>query len=603
MKNNIWSFISCLATAILLAAGVSYGQEELHRLGLIYEDARDNPNIIQVYKTPVLPGAPNADFVDAVDLSSQMPPIGNQGSQGSCVAWAVGYCHKTHTEWIEHNWNVNLPSHQFSPAFIYNQINGGSDLGARFTDATQLICEQGGANLVDCPYNQNDYTTWPSESAYSHAIPFRGNASYVIDVSNDAGINQVKQRLNNGYTSVLGIWVWSNFDHIGNFNNIYCLADKYGSNRGGHAVTIVGYDDTLSTKDGQGAFKLANSWGTDWGASGYFWMSYIAVKSSVMCHGQAYYASDLIGYQPTLIGRVKITHAARDKMGIRLGVGSRTSPLWSKDFRQWRRNKHNRPFPNNNMVFDMTGGEPHISGGATDTVFVRCIDDSQDGIIGTINFFSGQHLVWGVTGVSSDPPVQIPDHGTYAYAVARILRSHDVGVTQILAPTGIVDSGAVITPQARVRNYGSTVVSFPVTFRIGAFYNNTQNVNNLGAGDSTVVSFANWTASQVGTHTTRCTTALAGDQNPDNDTISGTVTVRVKDVGVTQILAPTGIVDSGAVITPQARVKNFGTNTASFPVTFRIGAFYNNTQNVNNLGAGDSTVVSFANWTASQVGT
>ncbi len=36
----------------------------------------------------------------------------------------------------------------------------------------------------------------------------------------------------------------------------------------GHAVLIVGYDNTLN------AFKYVNSWGTGWGDAGYCWISY-----------------------------------------------------------------------------------------------------------------------------------------------------------------------------------------------------------------------------------------------------------------------------------------------------------------------------------------
>ena len=39
---------------------------------------------------------------------------------------------------------------------------------------------------------------------------------------------------------------------------------------GGHALCIVGYDDKL----GGGAFKIANSWGKNWGKSGFFWLRY-----------------------------------------------------------------------------------------------------------------------------------------------------------------------------------------------------------------------------------------------------------------------------------------------------------------------------------------
>jgi len=37
---------------------------------------------------------------------------------------------------------------------------------------------------------------------------------------------------------------------------------------GGHCITIVGYDDA------KGAWKLRNSWGTNWGMNGYCWIKY-----------------------------------------------------------------------------------------------------------------------------------------------------------------------------------------------------------------------------------------------------------------------------------------------------------------------------------------
>ncbi|MCX6841689.1 MAG: metallophosphoesterase, partial [candidate division WOR-3 bacterium] len=150
----------------------------------------------------------------------------------------------------------------------------------------------------------------------------------------------------------------------------------------------------------------------------------------------------------------------------------------------------------------------------------------------------------------------------------------DVGCTRILAPAGTVDSGTMTTPQARVKNFGTATASFPVTFTIGTFYADTTDVSNLAPGDSVTVNFSNWVSTQTGTFATHCSTALSGDRIHTNDTLSGTVTVRVLNVGVTLILAPTGIYDSGASVQPQANVKNFGTATASFPVTFTIGTFY-----------------------------
>lgn len=410
---------------LMLTISLGFAAEELHRTGAIYRDARLNPRLIQT--TYIAPQG--RSLLTSIDLSSQMPPVGNQGSQGSCVAWAMAYYHKTHTEWVEHGWNLTSTQNQFSPAFVYNLINSGGDYGSYFDDAMECLVDNGCASMALMPYNQSNCTTWPSETAWSYGTAFRGAGAYWIDASNDAGLTLIKTQLNNGYTVVLGINVYGNFDYISSYNYTYCASQRTGSNRGGHGVTIVGYDDNMSTADGMGAFKLVNSWGTGWGLSGYFWMSYTAVKDPYLSHRQAYYITDRIGYSPTLKVRTQLTHNARTNVDIRFGFGPTSSPRGTKDFFTfYMGTQANQPFPNNKMVFDMSDNIASL--GSDSMMFERCIDNVSDGLTGTINSFSAG-FVGGNSIASTNPPVTIPDYNTAVYAQVNMKIGPNVTPTPI----------------------------------------------------------------------------------------------------------------------------------------------------------------------------
>lgn len=49
---------------------------------------------------------------------------------------------------------------------------------------------------------------------------------------------------------------------------------------GGHATVAYGWDDRIPTYAGAGAFRVANSWGVEWGDRGDFWMPYAALDET-----------------------------------------------------------------------------------------------------------------------------------------------------------------------------------------------------------------------------------------------------------------------------------------------------------------------------------
>jgi hypothetical protein len=192
---------------------------------------------------------------------------------------------------------------------------------------------------------------------------------------------------------------------------------------------------------------------------------------------------------------------------------------------------------------------------------------------------------------------QVPGNDWKQDSCTVVTIARDAGVMHIVAPTGIVDSGAILAPKAMVRNFGTDTISFPAIFTIPG-YVDTEQVTELGPLDSVLVTFADWTAGPVGTFVTRCSTALADDSNAVNDVRSDSVKViiRTTDVGAVRFIAPPDTVDSGTVVAPQVVVYNYGLDAQSFPVRLTVGTFfpiYTDTQQVTDLASRESLTVTF----------
>lgn len=96
------------------------------------------------------------------------PPVGDQGLEGSCVGWAVGYTALGILTYPKYNcWDVA----RRSPNYVFNQIklNGNCTSGSFITEALNLVQIQGDCSWNLMPYVDGDCFTQPNTTQRNEA--------------------------------------------------------------------------------------------------------------------------------------------------------------------------------------------------------------------------------------------------------------------------------------------------------------------------------------------------------------------------------------------------------------------------------------------------
>jgi C1A family cysteine protease len=226
-------------------------------------DARDPRDFRWPPAAAVLPAA--------VDLRRWCPPVFDQGEIGSCTANASCAA----LAFLERR---GPDDRLFSRLFVYyytRQVEGtppADDAGAQIRTVMKVLARTGVPYEQTWPYDppHERYAARPSEDARAEAERHK-----VLFYYRCSTLATVRASLAQGFPVVFG------FSMPENMTSDECR--QYGRVRypepgekllGGHAVLAVGFDDTVVHGDGTGALLVRNSWGSEWGMDGYFWLPY-----------------------------------------------------------------------------------------------------------------------------------------------------------------------------------------------------------------------------------------------------------------------------------------------------------------------------------------
>lgn len=234
---------------------------------------------------------------EAVDLRSEMPPVGTQGDSSSmtCVTFATVYYQMTHyVKRFKHpEWDLTNPEHQFSVSFTYKKGGGGY---AR--DVYESLMEYGCVDAAEMSYdNFTGILHEPSPAQLEAAKPYRiGGYAALWDrgeakppYATPNSIRNAKAWIAEGH--VLAVTIDPNSPGLPGGSAVCVTSTRFFDTidpawdyTPGHGVALCGYDDNINPSgadaDHKGGFLLVNSEGPRWNGDmrGYVWISYAYVK-------------------------------------------------------------------------------------------------------------------------------------------------------------------------------------------------------------------------------------------------------------------------------------------------------------------------------------
>lgn len=329
----------------------------------------------RVWKSPVKTGAQTLPVSVDNSISKHFPPIFNQIG-GSCAqASSIGYMFTYEMNALLDR-DASTPENRFSYLYTWNLVNGGEDEGSFQYQGLQIATANGVMTEADFPEQTSAlYFRWASGfEKYLNAMKYKAETFVNIEITDSASLYKVKEYLYNkgeagkkggilGFSSQATGWKF-NTSYSGPSETGYCCMLTKLAYDGGHAMTIVGYDDLVEFErpDGKiskGAFIAVNSYGTDYWYhdNGRYYLPYWFFISE---HTSSELSNDLLGVvpkyieHPEIVFKVGLDYTSRNDLLFRYGISNNenaSSP------------EHNYKFP----IFENQGGDFNMQGRGSQT--------------------------------------------------------------------------------------------------------------------------------------------------------------------------------------------------------------------------------------------
>ena len=217
-----------------------------------------------------------------ISLKRYTPNLLYPQALSNCVAHSFSMA-KTIT--TAKKYNVTDPDEisllHFSTWYMYHELADYDDYscgdGLSMEEAAEFALNEGFVPLANVeypnfyPFSETVLCKQTSKSYYPSSLTTDRSESkkYAFDkVYAIKNIDQLKTALSDGMPVVVGLMIPDSFEKAGSFFKL--TSYEKGNLNYGHAMVVVGYNDNLNG----GVFEIINSWGSEWGSSGFTKISY-----------------------------------------------------------------------------------------------------------------------------------------------------------------------------------------------------------------------------------------------------------------------------------------------------------------------------------------